>query len=260
MKVSFENTQVIILTAGKGERLRPLTNHIPKSLLRLFGKTLLDHNIQALFSLGLTHVTLVTGHGHAHVPPHFHRVYNASFETTNMAYSLLETGCVDPDKNVLVLYGDCVYEVRILYSLLKSAHDIMLSIDQNWLSLWHLRFEDPLSDCETLRLEGDYIVDIGKKPNHLLEMDGQYTGLFFIAKDCIENFQRVYHDLKQRTEDPKKLFLTDVFQHWIDQKNPLYAHRIQGGWLECDQHSDITLYETLFQQNKLKCFYHVDPS
>ena len=52
----------IILAAGKGERLQPLTNDKPKCLVELFGKSLLEWQIEAFQSSGITDITIVSGY------------------------------------------------------------------------------------------------------------------------------------------------------------------------------------------------------
>ena len=67
--------QCVILAAGKGTRLRPLTKHTPKPLVQVAGKTLLDHVVEAL-PTAITEIILVTGYLeeqiHAHCGTEFH--------------------------------------------------------------------------------------------------------------------------------------------------------------------------------------------
>ena len=65
-----------------------------------------------------------------------------------MVYSLISARkYLDDDDSKL---RDIIYEPSILETLLKSDHDISVAVDVNWLSYWQIRFEDPLSDAETL--------------------------------------------------------------------------------------------------------------
>lgn len=54
--------KAMILAAGRGERMRPLTDHTPKPLLRVGGKTLIEHLIEALAAAGFR--DLVINHAH----------------------------------------------------------------------------------------------------------------------------------------------------------------------------------------------------
>ena len=52
----------IILAAGKGERLQPLTNKIPKCMVKLFNKTLLEYQIDVFKPCKINDITIVTGY------------------------------------------------------------------------------------------------------------------------------------------------------------------------------------------------------
>ena len=54
--------EAIILAAGEGKRLRPLTNNTPKCLVNLFGKSLLQQQIETFRSCKIDDISVVTGH------------------------------------------------------------------------------------------------------------------------------------------------------------------------------------------------------
>ena len=57
-----KSLNVIILAAGKGERLRPLTNDKPKCMVELFGKSILEWQIETFQKFGIKDITIVTGY------------------------------------------------------------------------------------------------------------------------------------------------------------------------------------------------------
>ncbi len=60
--------KAMILAAGRGERMRPLTDHTPKPLLPVAGKSLIIHHLEALQAAGMTEVVINTGHLGAQLP------------------------------------------------------------------------------------------------------------------------------------------------------------------------------------------------
>jgi MurNAc alpha-1-phosphate uridylyltransferase len=54
--------KAMILAAGRGERMRPLTDHTPKPLLRVGGKALIEYHLEALAGAGIKHVVINTAH------------------------------------------------------------------------------------------------------------------------------------------------------------------------------------------------------
>ena len=79
----------IILAAGKGERLQPLTNDKPKCLVELFGKSLLEWQIKAFQSSGITDITIVSGYKSDLINfPEITILKNEKYESTNMIETL----------------------------------------------------------------------------------------------------------------------------------------------------------------------------
>jgi L-glutamine-phosphate cytidylyltransferase len=84
--------KAIILAAGNGSRLRPLTNDRPKCLLDVDGHPLIDHQLDALRPLGVTDVVVVVGYCGAQIRRHVggaaRYVENVRWASTNSLYSL----------------------------------------------------------------------------------------------------------------------------------------------------------------------------
>ena len=57
-----ENIKIIILAAGKGERLLPLTKDMPKSLVSIFGKPILEYQLNTIKKVGIDKILLVNGY------------------------------------------------------------------------------------------------------------------------------------------------------------------------------------------------------
>ena len=100
----------IILAAGKGERLRPLTNKIPKCMVKLFDKTLLEYQIDVFKSCNINDVTVVTGYESDKIKiDGINFLHNQNYDTTNMVETLF---CAEEklSENVIISYGDIIYE------------------------------------------------------------------------------------------------------------------------------------------------------
>ena len=81
--------KAIILSAGQGRRLMPLTESLPKCCLILEGKTLLEHQVESLAANGIDDIVVVTGFGHRVVEDVVSRIHGASVRTLyNPFYAL----------------------------------------------------------------------------------------------------------------------------------------------------------------------------
>jgi L-glutamine-phosphate cytidylyltransferase len=112
-EVAVAVTKAIILAAGVGSRLRPLTDALPKCLLDVGGQTLLRRQIDALGRAGVTDVVAVLGYERDLVRRHaggaVRYLDNDQYQSTNSLYSLwlareeLATGAVIVNSDVLAL-------------------------------------------------------------------------------------------------------------------------------------------------------------
>ncbi len=101
--------RAIILAAGKGERMRPLTNTTPKPLLKVFGQPILEHSIEQLLKKGITEIYIIVGY----LSEQFNYLTekygvtllkNDMYETCNNISSLFVAR--DHLKNAVVMDGD----------------------------------------------------------------------------------------------------------------------------------------------------------
>lgn len=69
-----------------------------------------------------------------------------------MVYSLFCATDRFPDDDLLISYGDIVYDESVVESLLGCEAPLCV-VDDSWRDLWEIRFDDPLTDAETLRIE-----------------------------------------------------------------------------------------------------------
>ena len=70
-----EITRAVVLAAGEGSRLRPLTRYQPKPMLRVGGRPIIEYPIDALVDAGIERVIIVVGHGSTRIQNHFENSY-----------------------------------------------------------------------------------------------------------------------------------------------------------------------------------------
>jgi len=256
----------IILAAGEGKRLSPITKNIPKCMVKLFGKTLLQRQIDTMHSCGISDITVVTGYKAESIEtPGVHYINNPDYDKTNMVETLF---CAKEklSDEVIVSYGDIIYEKKVLERLIDSKYEISIIVDENWEEYWRVRSENPLDDAETLIINKDgEIVEIGKKTNDIKRIQGQYIGLMKFqnrgVKELIEFYEKSKKEYQKGVNllnsniDFRKLYMTDLLQGLIKDGTVLNAIPIHNGWLEIDTVSDYDMYTKLFNDNKLGKFF-----
>lgn len=249
--------RAIILAAGEGTRLRPYTEDRPKCLVELAGRPLLDWQIGSLKAAGIQDIVLVTGYLAEQVEAYgFPTRHNPRYAETNMVASLMcARDELRGDADVLVAYADILYEPQIIEALQASKADLATTIDLDWRELWERRMADPLKDAETLKLDASgRILELGKKPSSMDEIQGQYMGLIRVGAKLAPQLVRTYEQLARESEDRakvEKMYMTDFLQYLGDHVSPLMAVPVHGGWVEVDSREDLELYAGLAAKGEL---------
>ena len=258
----MNNLKVIILAAGQGERLRPLTKNLPKCMVNLFGKSILERQIDIFRNLGIDDISVVTGYCNDKINlDKIQKFENKNFMTTNMVESLF-TAEEKLDDSVIVSYGDIIFEPSIIQSLINSRHNISVIIDKNWKDLWNVRFENPLDDAESLVLDkNELILELGQKIQNIDNIQGQFIGLMKFQNAGIINIIKFYKKMKliaNSSINPlnpnlpfEKSFMTDFLQGLIHNNQKLNAIIIKNGWLEIDSLKDYDLYKKMYSDKSL---------
>lgn len=240
--------RAVVLVAGLGTRLRPLTDDRPKCLVELEGRPMLDTQLEVLRSQGVEDIVLAGGYRAESLRPYaLPLCVNSRFAETNMVWTLLcarEALCGE----VLLCYGDIVYSPAVLRAVLDCPQDICVAVDLDWLDYWQQRGEDPLLDAETLRLNQGRIVEIGQKPRSLAEIEGQFIGLMKFS----DAGTRALNSLLDKAvatgavagRPLEKAYTTDLLSEFIAQGQAVHPAFIRGEWVEVDTLSDHGLAVT----------------
>ncbi|MEO1269765.1 MAG: phosphocholine cytidylyltransferase family protein [Myxococcota bacterium] len=248
------NTTVIIPAAGQGTRLRPLTDNCPKCLVPLHGRPLLSWQLGALRQWDLQ-VGVVRGYlGHQIQFEGVEMRDNPDYSVTNMVRTIM---CAEDlfGSHMIISYGDIVYEPSVIGALLRSQAAVSVVVDTQWLPYWQQRFDRPLDDAETLRLEGTRIMEIGGKATDLSQIEGQFIGLVSFRGVGLSWMRAVCEEAKRLQAKGQRLpgcprgfddlYTTDLLQALIAQGRPVQAVWTEGKWLEVDSVSDRDLGESL---------------
>jgi choline kinase len=239
----------VLLAAGRGSRLSPLTDFYPKCLTPFLGKPILDYMIDNLKKVGISQLILVSGYKSEILEDHIKRqgisykIYlNKDFANTNMVFSLFKAR-EEFDDDLIISYSDIIFTPQILRKIIQSKAAFGTIVDTDWRTLWKIRMDNPLDDVETLKLDrSDSINEIGGKPNNLEEIEGQYIGLSKLSKSFLPAFSRAFDQLSH--EKATKIHFTDFMQHLIKKNVNIRAIKVNGGWVEIDSIRDLENYES----------------
>ncbi len=123
----------IILASGIGRRLQPLTNDMPKALVEVGGKAIIDYQVECLARHGVRDIVVTTGHLREKLEAHVKAnrsvsvqfVHNPDYVATNYIYTLwLTRGLINDD--VILSHGDLIFESAIVSRLLGATGNRVL--------------------------------------------------------------------------------------------------------------------------------------
>lgn len=256
-------TKAIILAAGQGTRLRPHTDHIPKTMVALNGKPIVEYQREVLSQAGIHEIHVVVGYKQDKIDgSKFQKHLNPEFDKTNMVSSLYcAKALFDGSSNILITYGDIIYEPQVVQNIL-SQHGNQISIiyDTNWLNLWKLRMDNPLDDAESFQLDSDgNVADLGRKETDLANIQGQYTGLIYVKRDFAPHFFDLFEQLRGSEvlfdgKDFDNMYMTTYLRMQIQKGVQVKGVKVHGGWIEIDSTEDLEIYSNMINKGQLEEF------
>ena len=243
--------KAIIVAAGPGSRLRPLTEEKPKCLLEVGGKTILKRALDALRKNGVNDIIIVRGHKKDAInDPDSRYYYNPGYLENNILTSLFYAESEMNDE-FLFSYSDILYDEVIVRNLLQSKHDISIVVDVDWAKMYEKRTLHPTDEAELVLVKGGKVIEISKFMNPEVA-HGEFIGLAKFSKKgteiLVRNYKRCRYNSwcgfkkNQRFHDAnsfEKAYLTDMLQELIDRGYHINHVDIKGGWIEIDTFQDL---------------------
>jgi L-glutamine-phosphate cytidylyltransferase len=243
--------RAVILAAGRGSRLGPLSDDRPKCLVELAHQPLLGRQVAALCGAGVSKIGIVRGYlGNMIDVQDATYFENPRWAETNMVMSLVAAASWLQSGPVLISYADIFYGRDVVRELAASSGDLAVAYDRSWRSLWNRRFVDPLSDAETFRTDADgNLIDIGRRTTRMDDIEGQYMGLLKFTPPAWLAVQAVLDAVDQKTRD--RMDMTTLLRTLLDTGFPIATVGITGQWGEIDSSGDLELYEQMIREGEL---------
>lgn len=236
----------VILAAGMGTRLMPLTKDIPKPLLEIDDISLLERMMINCISSDVEEFIIVLGYKKERViekieslkskyPVKISTVENKRYSKTNTSCSVsLATKQLDDD--VLIINGDNVVDEGIISGLLEIK-ETALVVD-NYKQLNEESFK--------LRIENDVIIEIGKGINTDTS-SGEFIGISKVSKKDLPLFNSILEDLiAENVQNYYDLAYKDLSK----KVNIKYFYTNGLKWTEIDDKNDWKYAHTLIEEFK----------
>jgi glucose-1-phosphate thymidylyltransferase len=218
--------QVIIPLAGKGSRLRPHTHLVPKPLLKVAGRPVMDWVMDRLDGLNIEELIFITGHLKEQVETYTRARYKLPSRFIEQRVQDGTAGAVNLARPhvhgpAMIIFVDTVFEADL--SLAES-------VDADGI-IWAKEVEDYQRFGVVVTDADGYMTRIVEKPSEPISKLAN-IGLYWI-RDTPALWDGIDHVLAQPA-NKGEYYLTDAFQHMIERGRRILTAEV-GGWYDCGQ-------------------------
>jgi choline kinase len=250
----------IVIGAGRGSRLGPETDDVPKALVPVMGRPMLDWILEALGAAGFAPADVVYICGYrADVVraryPQFTYVVNHEWERNNILASLL---CAREHLSggFLSTYADIVYRGSTVKKLAASPHAKVLACDTDWRRRYVDRSLHPESDGEKMRAAEERVVELSRHiPSE--EASGEFIGVAKMSADGAREIVAAFDAARaiwagktwREGRTFERAYLIDLFQDMIERGSPFHRVNTHGGYMEIDTREDLSCAEKWWRES-----------
>ena len=227
--------KVIMPMAGKGTRLLPLTKRVPKPLVNVAGRPVMDYVMDALRRAGqLDELIIITGHLKEKVEAYVRKSYDIPARFIEQKVLDGTAGAVNlarpyVDGPVIVIFVDTLFDADL--SIVATSKDDGI--------IWTKEVEDYQRFGVVVTDKQNHMTRIVEKPNTPISKRAN-IGLQYV-KDWRALFDGIEHVLKRPPGKGGEFYLTDAFQYMVDKGKKLFVSEV-AGWYDCGKVD--TLLET----------------
>ena len=260
--------KAIVVAAGMGRRLSPYTEQMPKCLVPVGDRSILQWQLEAFREHGIDDIVIIRGYlaevleqRHQELGPGVRFVTNDEYQTNNILQSLF---CAEQSitGDLLISYSDIIYTHDVVRRAVESAGDIALIIDRDFANIYEGRTDHPLQEAEVSDLfPNGHVKRVGKRALPAAEAWGEFIGLMKLSATGASWVRQAWDELQEsyrgRSEEPfqrantfRNAYLTDLLQHLIDSGRPVTPVEIRGCWREIDTVQDLHRARALLRSSQ----------
>ena len=246
--------KAIILSAGFGSRLGDLTQGIPKSLVDVNGKSIIQRQIETFRNNGIKEIIVIVGpHKEKFQLNNVEYVIDKNFHEHEQLSSLMAASKYFQN-DIIISFGDVIVDNKIMKQIVESTYEFGIAVDLNWEKNYVNRDQHPKSEAENVLFDKEgNVLEIKKNIQKPDSKIGEYLGVMKLSRKNWKVFLDKYSELNishqgkfHNASSLESAYLTDMFQELIDSKNTIEHVFIYGKWCEIDTKQDLENAEKIF--------------
>jgi len=245
----------IILAAGEGTRLRPETISIPKGMVKLFDKSLLEMQIDIFKKCSINDISIVTGYLADKITfPSINYFKNENFSSTAGNESIF---CAKEKLQdcTIITYSDLVFEKAIMDQIIDFKGDIGIAVELDWKPHYDGRTLHEMSEADNVLFDKEgNILEIRKNIQKPDSEIGEFVGIVKLSRKGSNMFLDKYSELEvshqgkfHNAPSLEKALVSDMLQELIDSGINVEPIYVSGKWCEIDTPQDLEMARKFFE-------------
>ncbi|HWQ44305.1 MAG TPA: bifunctional sugar-1-phosphate nucleotidylyltransferase/acetyltransferase [Methanosarcina barkeri] len=243
--------KAVVLVAGKGTRMEPLTSGCPKVMLQVANKPILEHILNSAIKAGIEGFVFITGYQEKKIKEYFGdgSRWGVSIEYVRQREQLGTANAIGyargyVEKGFLVLNGDMLVGQEDLKALLSRTEEAVICVKE---------VENP-SDFGVLETENNKVIRIIEKPKNP-PTNLANAGIYLFRESIFDFIDRTPESVRKEFE------ITDSIQMLIDSGAAVGYSPLEGRWIDIGYPWDLLkANEYLLKDLKGMCEGTVEPN
>jgi len=242
--------RAILISAGKGTRLYPLTKNTPKSLLEVGeGLTLLEAQLHSLQEAGIVDVTIIVGYRAEQIEAKLHKykkdfnidtVYNPFYDISNNLISIWMARHY-MNEDFITINGDDMFTSSVILDLLKSDNNITMVIDE----------KEDYDEDDMKIIHNNGLVNEVSKQIKADTANGESVGIIKFSGHGPKIYLNTLDEMVRHPEN-RNVFYLKAIQEIINKGYPVHFSKCKpGDWGELDFHPDLMMIRKYVTQTNL---------
>lgn len=236
--------KVLILAAGSGTRLGKQTEFIPKSLISINKKTILERQLDIIKNEN--DISIIAGPNKDKFSKFGIEIFeDEEYQKHEQLGSLTSINKIFK-KDVIVIFSDIIFDKKIFRKIVETECDFGIALDKNWREKYMDRTEHPTSQADLAQVIGEKIKYIKKN------LEGDNISEFIGILKFSPHGWRVLMELCQKLKANHKgnfhyaemfsqAYITDIIQELIELNYNVKPIFVEGDWIEIDTPQDIEI-------------------
>lgn len=236
--------KAVILAAGIGSRLRPLTNNIPKCMVEVNGIKIIEKQIQSLLKNKINNILVVVGYEQEKIRKYLQEnfafiniIENKKYLETNNMYSMSLAKEFVNNEDFIFMNADVFFEEKIITELLSDKRENLIVCDNgNYLE-------------ESMKIVINSKEKNIEKISKQIEEKEAYGTTIDIYKLSKKSTTKFFDIVEFYIKEKKEINMwTEVAIQELLKQEKFYSKDIKLKWVEIDNFDDLKLAEKLFKE------------